>query len=297
MSEPAELRTEGEEPAESPELPGAPELPEAAVVSVVVVTYKARDHVIRCLASLRQNAGMPYEVIVVDDASGDGTVEAVRERYPEARVVAKTENAGLAAGRNSSLPLVRGRYVLMLDSDTELKPGALAAMTELLDERREVGLVAPRLLFPDGSTQPSTRRWPGSLIPFMRRGPYAKLNPDPEAHRRHMMSDFDFDHARPVVSAMGAAQIWRSDLPRIIGRYDERVSSYGGEDQDWCARVWKAGLQVVYLPKAEVVHHWQHVVRKNPWSRHSLRALRDFYYLQWKHRGLRRDPRLAEALS
>jgi len=270
---------------------------ESPVVSIVVVTYKARDHVARCLASLRENAGMPYEAIVVDDASGDGTPEMVRELYPEARVVAKTVNAGLSAGRNSSLPLVQGRYVLMLDSDTELKPGALAAMTELLERRPEVGLVAPRLLFADGSTQPSCRRWPGLAIPFLRRGPYAKLNPDPEAHRRHMMSDFDFDHERPVVSAMGAAQMWRADLPSKIGRYDERVSSYGGEDQDWCLRVWAAGMEVVYLPKAEVVHHWQHVVRQNPWSRHSLRALRDFYYLQWKHRALRGDPRLAEALS
>lgn len=266
-------------------------------VSIVIVTFRARDHVLRCLASLRDHAGLPYEAIVVDDASGDGTVEAVGESFPETRVVAQSVNRGLPAGRNAALPLVSGDYVLMLDSDTELKPGAVAAMKELLDSRPEVGIVSPRLLFADGSVQPSCRRWPGLAIPFLRRGPYAKLNPDPEAHRRHMMSDFGFDRERSVVSTMGAAQMWRSNLPELIGRYDEGISSYGGEDIDWCLRAWEAGLEVVYLPDAEVVHHWQHVVRANPWSRHSLRALRDFYYLQWKHRGLRDDPRLAEALS
>jgi N-acetylglucosaminyl-diphospho-decaprenol L-rhamnosyltransferase len=268
---------------------------EQPVVSIVIVTFRARDHVLRCLASLREHTGLAYEAIVVDDASGDGTVEAVRERFPEARVVAQPVNRGLPAGRNAALPLTRGDYVLMLDSDTELKPGAVAAMKELLDARPDVGIVSPKLLFADGNVQPSCRRWPAFSIPFLRRGPYAKLNPDPEAHRRHMMSDFGFDRQRPVVSTMGAAQMWRADLPQLIGPYDERISSYGGEDTDWCLRAWAAGLEVVYLPEAVVVHHWQHVVRRNPWSRHSLRALRDFYYLQWKHRALRRSPRLAEA--
>lgn len=266
-------------------------------VSIVIVAFRAREHVLRCLASLREDAGLPYEAIVVDDASGDGTVEAVRERFPEAGMVVQSVNRGLPAGRNAALPLIRGEYVLMLDSDTELRPGALRAMKALLDSRAEVGIVSPRLLFPDGSIQPSCRRWPGLAIPFLRRGPYAKLDPDPKAHRWHMMGDFGFDRERPVVSTMGAAQMWRSSLPELIGRYDERISSYGGEDVDWCLRAWAAGLEVVYLPEAAVVHHWQHVVRHNPWSRHSMRALRDFYYLQWKHRRLRRDPRLAAAMA
>jgi len=264
-------------------------------ISIVIVAFRARDHVLRCLDSLRENAGPAYEPIVVDDASGDGTPASVRERFPEARVFVQSTNRGLPSGRNAALALVRGDYVLMLDSDTELKAGALRAMKDLLDSRPDVGIVSPRLLFPDGSVQPSCRRWPGLAIPLMRRGPYAKLDPEPEAHRRHMMSDFRFDRRRPVVSTMGAAQMWRSSLPGLIGRFDERISSYGGEDVDWCLRTWAADLQVVYLPEAEVVHHWQHVVRHNPWSRHSLRALRDFYYLQAKHRGLRNDPRLAEA--
>ena len=89
--------------------------------------------------------------------------------------------------------------------------------------------------------------------------------------------------------------MWRAGLPGLIGCYDPRVSSYGGEDMDWCFRVWRAGLEVRYVPQAEILHAWQQMTRRSLYDRRSFRYLRDFYYLQWKHRRLRRDTRLAEA--
>jgi GT2 family glycosyltransferase len=264
-------------------------------VSVVVVAWRARDEVLRCLRSLEENAGVDYEAIVVDDGSGDGTPDAVAARFSDARVVAKTVNEGLVAGRNSALPLVRGRFVLMLDSDTEVRPGALATLAGVLDHDPSVGLVGPRLVYPDGELQLSCRRYPPFLIPFMRRGPYARLVPDPAAHRRHMMKDFDHASERPVVWVVGAAQMWRADLPAKIGAYDTSLSSYGGEDLDWCLRVWEAGLEVRYVPEAEILHVFQQMTRRNLYGRKSFRALRDWYYLQWKHRALRHDPRLSAA--
>ena len=91
-------------------------------VSVVIVAWKAREDALRCLGSLREHAGVPYEAIVVDDGSEDGTPEAVRAAFPEATVLARRPNAGLVAGRNAALPHVRGTYVLMLDADTEVRP-------------------------------------------------------------------------------------------------------------------------------------------------------------------------------
>jgi GT2 family glycosyltransferase len=110
-----------------------------------------------------------------------------------------------------------------------------------------------------------------------------------------MMADWDHATQRPVVYVIGAAQMWRAGLPGLIGGYDERISSYGGEDIDWCMRVWEAGLEVHYAPQAEIVHHYQQVTRRRLYGRQSLRTLRDWYYFQWKHRALRRDPRLARA--
>jgi GT2 family glycosyltransferase len=266
-------------------------------VSVVVVAWNARDEVLRCLASLAEAIRLPYEAIVVDDGSADGTVAAVQAQFPEVRPVAKPANQGLVAGRNDALPLVRGRYVLMLDSDTEVRSGAVETLAGVLDQRPEIGLVGPKLVGPAGELQLSCRRYPPLMIPFMRRGLYARLNPDPAAHHRHLMKDYDHAAERPVVWVSGAAQMWRAELPARIGRYDVRVSSYGGEDLDWCLRVWEAGLEVRYVPQAEIVHDWQQVTRRNLYGRKSFRALRDWYYLQWKHRALRRNPRLAEANS
>jgi GT2 family glycosyltransferase len=129
----------------------------------------------------------------------------------------------------------------------------------------------------------------------MRRGPYARLHDDPPLHRWHMMKDFDHRTERPVAWVIGAAQMWRADLRGRLGPYDRLVSSYGGEDLDWCLRVWDAGLEVRYVPDAEIMHVFQQATRRSPFGRKSLRALRDWYYLQWKHRSLRRDRRLLQA--
>jgi N-acetylglucosaminyl-diphospho-decaprenol L-rhamnosyltransferase len=264
-------------------------------VSIVVVAYNARDLVLRCLSSVREHVELSHQAVVVDDASSDGTADAVREAHPWTQVLAQPRNQGLAAGRNRALPELRGRLVLMLDADTEVRPGAVEALAAVLDARPEVGLVGPKLVYPDGTLQLSARRWPPLRTPFIRRGPYARLNPDPAVQRRHMMADWDHATQRPVVYVIGAAQMWRADLPGLIGAYDSRISSYGGEDIDWCMRVWEAGLEVHYVPQAQVVHHFQKITRRKLYGRRSLRTLRDWYYFQWKHRSLRRDPRLARA--
>jgi N-acetylglucosaminyl-diphospho-decaprenol L-rhamnosyltransferase len=268
----------------------------APIVSIVVVTWCDREHLLACLASIAEHVTLPREVIVVDDGSTDGTVDAARERFPDAVVVGRPANGGLVAGRNDGLKLARGRYVLMLDSDTVVLPGAVETLAAVLDRDERIGLVGPRLVGEDGEVQLSCRRWPPFWIPFLRRGPYPRLfSDDPRVHRRHLMKDFDHAARRPVVWVSGAAQMWRRELAGVLGPYDHRLSSYGGEDLDWCLRVWRAGREVHYEPSAEIVHAWQAVTRRNLYSRKSFRALRDWYYLQVKHRGLRRDPRLREA--
>lgn len=269
----------------------------APEVTVVVVTWRAREHVLACLDSLRRHAGVAYEAIVVDDGSADGTAEAVRADFPEAHLIAKPVNEGLVAGRNSALPHINGRKVMMLDADTEVTQDALATLAGVLDRDPSIGLVGPRITYiDDGGLQLSCRRYPPFLIPFLRRGPYQQwVSDDPPSHRRHLMKDFDHAHERAVAWVVGAAQMWRADLPSLIGHYDTRVSSYGGEDKDWCLRVWDAGLRVHYVPDAEILHHEQRYTKRNAYSRKDWRTLRDWYYLQWKHRKLRNDPRMSDA--
>ena len=264
-------------------------------VSIVIVAWRAKDDVLRCLGSLERHVRVAYESIVVDDGSGDGTAAAVGDRFPATRLIVKPRNEGLVAGRNSAVAQVRGRYVLMLDADTQVCEGAVERLTDMLQRRPEIGVVGPRLHYPNGDLQLSCRRWPPLVLPLVRRGPLSRLMPDPRLHRHHLMTEFDHDHDRPVVWLMGAAQMWRAELVQRIGDYDPRVSSYGGEDLDWCLRTWASGQEVWYVASARVVHTFQKVTRRSFYGSKSRRALRDFYYLQWKHRSLRRDPRLAEA--
>lgn len=265
-------------------------------VSIVVVAWRAREDVLRCLGAIREHVGASRQVIVVDDGSRDGTAEAVRAAHADVDVISRSVNGGLVAGRNDALPRVRGRHVLMLDADTRVTAGAVETLVAVLDRDARAALVGPKLVHESGELQLSSRRWPPFLIPLLRRGPYARfIDDDPPVHRRHLMKDFDHAHERPVVWVSGAAQMWRRELIERLGPYDRRISSYGGEDLDWCLRVWAAGMEVRYVPDAVVVHALQEVTRRSQFGRKSWRALADWYYLQYKHRRLRRDPRLAEA--
>ena len=261
----------------------------------MIVAWRSREDVLRCLRSLAENVELEHEAIVVDDGSGDGTPQAVARAFPEARVLAKPHNEGLVAGRNSAIELVRGRKVLMLDADTEVRPGAVEALAAALDRSPATAIVGPRLEYPGGELQLSSRRWPPLLLPLLRRGPLARLSPDPPSHRRHLMKDWDHGRERAVVWVAGAAQMWRTELFAQIGPYDRRISSYGGEDLDWCLRAWEAGYEVRYVPEATIVHVWQQMTRRSPFGRQSIRALRDYLLLQAKHRRLRTDPRLRTA--
>src|SRR5438552_18827822 len=110
---------------------GINHLMEAPELSVVVVAWRAREDVLRCLASLERHAGLPYEAVVVDDGSGDDTPAAVRQRFPRATVLAKPRNEGLVAGRNDAYPLARGRLAMTLDADTGVRPGAIQALASV----------------------------------------------------------------------------------------------------------------------------------------------------------------------
>jgi GT2 family glycosyltransferase len=257
-------------------------------VSVCVVAWNAADDLSRCLPALPAAAdGLDMQVIVVDNGSTDHTREVLAS-HPQAEVIVNERNPGLTPGRNQALELVRGRHVLMLDADTIPRPGSIATMVSYLDENPRVGLVGAKLLETSGALQLSCRTFPPAALPFLRRPPLARWAEHRARINRHLMRDFDHDRPRAVDWVLGACQCTRGSLLPQLGGYDTRIFSHGGEDTDWCLRVWRTGHEVHYLPEAEVVHAYGHFTRKNPWTKQSLRALTDFYYVLWKHRDLRR---------
>ena len=255
-------------------------------VAVCVIAWNGADNLARQLPTLAAGAGaLDLQVIVVDNGSTDHTAE-VLSQHPGVEVIGNRENRGITRARNQALMKIDARTVLMLDDDARPRPGAIAAMVDYLDSHPAVGLVGGKLLNPDGSIQESCRTVPPANLPLRTRPPFDRFF-RAEVVDRHYMRDFDHLTARPVDWVMGACQCYRADLLPQLGAYDERIFSHGGEDTDWCLRVWKAGYEVHYLADAVLEHDYGHFARKNPFSRQARRALGDYLYMVWKHRDLR----------
>jgi N-acetylglucosaminyl-diphospho-decaprenol L-rhamnosyltransferase len=256
-------------------------------VSIVVVAYSVRGELERCFESIERYAGVPVETILVDNASTDGTQSWVREAHPEVQLVELPENIGVAA-RDHGLRRARGGYTMFLDSDAVLTDGALPKMVEAMDGHAEWGLVGPRLLHEDGSIQLSTRRFPPLLLPLLRRPPLDRFFEEGTTVQRHLMADVDHGRTRPVLYVLGACQLFRTELARKAGPFDDQVF-LGWDDADWCFRIRDAGGEIVYLADAEVIHTYRRKTRAEPISRAALRQLRAFFYFQRKYWGRRRE--------
>lgn len=256
-------------------------------MTIVVVASSVRGELARCFEAIEQHAALDVHIVLVDNASTDGTREWVRTQYPEVELIALPRNE-FGAARNRALDRLRGPYTMFLDSDAVLTPGALPAMTRALDEHPGWGLVGPRLVYDDGGLQLSARRFPPLALPLLRRPPLDRLFEDRPTVRRHLMADDPHDRARPVLYMISACHLFRTSLVRRLGRLDARLA-WGWEDADWCIRVWDAGAEVVYLPEATVVHSYRRLTRRNPVSRHAWRQLRAHVHFQRKYARRRRE--------
>lgn len=252
-----------------------------------MIARDVRSELERCFASIDEHAGVPVEVILVDNASSDGTREWVKSVHPEVVLIEAPTNLGDAA-RELALEQARGETVMFLDSDTALKPGALPSMLAALERNPDWGMIGPRLVYDDGSLQPSCRRFPPLILPLLRRPPLGWVFRDSRTVRHHLMLDFDHERARPVQYVIGACQLFRASLARAAGSYDTKIF-WGPSDIDWCIRVRDAGGEVVYFPEATVVHSYRRTTSRKPTSWLALRHLRAFYYFQWKYRHRRRE--------
>ena len=219
-----------------------------STVSVIVVNHNTCDLLRECLRSVRaEAAGLPTQVIVVDNASSDGSVAVVRAEFPEVRLIESPSNLGFSKANNAGLRASSSPYALLLNSDARLLPGALRAMASFMETHPDVGIVGPRLLNADGSLQLSCGIPPTPWtevcnklllhIPF----PFFK------------MGDWAHDRVREVGWVTGACLLARRAMLDRIGLLDEGMFMYY-EDLDLCLRARRAGWKVCYLPDAQAVH-------------------------------------------
>lgn len=219
-------------------------------VSVVLASYNARQVLTRTLRSV---TGTGREVIVVDNASTDGSAALVRERFPDVRLVELPENRGFGAANNAGMEIGRGRYVLLLNSDAWPVGDGIERLVALADRRPRAGAVGPRLLNPDGSLQRSVRGYPtlwrlATEYLFLR-----KLAPRSRLLNAFYCGGFDHTYEREAEFLMGAVMLLRREAIDEVGGFDERFFLFS-EETDLCYRLRRAGWSVVFTPEAEFVH-------------------------------------------
>jgi len=252
-------------------------------LSVIIVAYRCRDDLARCLALLAEpTEDLATEVIVVENASGDGTAEMVRERFPEVRLIANAENRGFAAANNQGLAVASGRHVLYLNPDTLVAEGALAVLVQTLEADPELGACGPQLRNADGSIQPSVRTDPTPAALLHQYTPLRVLRFLAPAYRRYKRRDMDYGTAQDVDTLMGAAIAVPRRVLDEVGPMDERFFVYH-EEADLCLRLRQAGYRVRFEPAARITHVGG--VSAGTTAANVL-YLRSLYKFLYKHHGL-----------
>jgi GT2 family glycosyltransferase len=259
-----------------------------ASVSVVVVTFNALPWIERALESVRG-----HETIVVDHGSTDGTLELVRERFPEARLI-EQENKGLGGGSNAGMRVASGAYFLLLNSDAWALDDAVERLAAFADEHPEAAVVGPKLLNPDGSLQRSVRGFPtvwrlATEYLFLR-----KLAPRSRALNSFYGAGFDHDEVREAEFLMGACLLVRREAADTVGLFDEDFFMFS-EETDWCYRFRQAGWHVLFTPEAEFVHVGGATTRQN-WGPMFREQVRGHLRFLAKHRGQKEAERARRLL-
>lgn len=194
------------------------------------------------------------EVIVVDNASSDGSQEMIRAEFPHVRLISNDRNRGFTAANNQGLNLSRGRTLLLLNPDAELLDDALLTMTRYMDDHPEVGALGPQLRYPDGSPQSSRRRFPTLATGLVESTILQEWWPDNRLIRRYTVADRGDDLVQEVDWLVGACLLVRRQAYEEVGGLDEGYFMYS-EEMDWCRRLKDAGWRIIYLPTAVVIHH------------------------------------------
>jgi GT2 family glycosyltransferase len=225
--------------------------------SIIIVNYNTHQLLLNCLHSVVETTiGMPFEIWVVDNASNDGSVAALRSSFPEVHLIANDTNLGYARANNQALAQVGGDILLLLNPDTQLRPGIFKALEQAFESNVAIGVVGPQLLNPNGSIQPSYGRFASAWTEFLFQTFLFKVIPPPFPIGEvvHTLQRRQYKNINEVDWVTGACLAIRKEVVMQIGLLDEAFFMYG-EDMEWCWRVRQADYKVYYQPTAQVVHY------------------------------------------
>lgn len=223
-------------------------------LSIIIASWNVKELLRRCLQSIQIHLhSFPYEVIVVDNASMDGSADMVTMEFPQVNLIRNKKNIGFGRANNLGLAKARGTYVLFLNDDTELNDSNIIRAIEYLTQHPKTGLVGLHLINPDGSNQPSVRHFPhvGDQLLYLLK--LHILFPKAKILRKYLAQDFDYTKETKVDQVMGAAMLTSLELMKELAGFDPGFPNWF-EEVDLCQRIYQKGLEVHYLPITNIVH-------------------------------------------
>jgi GT2 family glycosyltransferase len=252
------------------------------MLSILIVNWNTREHLRRCLESIyRHPPRIEWEVIVVDNASSDGSAEMVAKDFPEVRLEASERNLGYAAGNNLAFNMARGSYLLTLNPDTEFFDDSLSKAVGTIIAKQAVGALTGKFLNPDGSHQPNIRGFPRPMSILWEISGIAKLFPNSKFFGAYRMKYFDYSRPGIAEQPMGTFILYRKEALTEVGGLDERFPIFFNE-VDLLYRLHQAGWIIWYTPEVQLIHYGgestKQVRKSMIWESH--RSLIR-YFLKW----------------
>ena len=224
-------------------------------LSICIVNWNTRDFLLAALKSIYDAPPeFSFEVIVVDNASGDGSAESAAANFPQVILIANAENAGYARGNNQALERAAGEYKLLLNPDVIVPPGALETAVRFMKTHADAGALGIRQVHPDGRLQPSVRGFPTPLAVLWELTGFSRFFPQSKTFGAYRMTWFDYAQTVEVDQPMGTFLLIRARVLEEIGLLDEAFPIFFNE-VDWCLRCKRAGWKIYFTPDAEIIHH------------------------------------------
>ncbi len=247
----------------------------------MIVNWNTCADLRNCLRTISDGGPVNTEVFVIDNASSDGSADMVSREFPRVHLIRNDANLGFAKASNQGIAASHGRYVLLLNPDSEIQPGALSALVQFGDEHPEYGIFGARILNPDGSLQYSCRRFPTLAAGLFRNTILGKYFPHNTYLMDYLMANWDHTEVREVDWVSGCALTVRREVLDDIGMLDERFYMYV-EDVDLAYRAKQKGYRVAYFPGATIVHARAKSSDRNP-NRMIIEFHRSMYRFYRKH--------------
>lgn len=225
------------------------------IVSYVIVSWNAKEYLKDCIYTiLLASQSFEYEIIVVDNASTDGSSKMIQNKFPQVELICNNENAGFSKANNQGIEIARGRYICLVNSDVLILPGAIQYLLDEMEQNPKIGIIGPKVLNSDLSLQHSCRNLPTIKSAFFRALKLDTTFPHSRLFGQYQLTHWNYNRTRNVAILSGCFWLIRRSALDQVGTLDTRFYIYG-EDMDLCKRFTSMGWEIIFNPGAQIIHY------------------------------------------